>query len=338
MVLAVKFNALSYGGRVMKTRRSTSLRAFTLIELLVAIAIIAALLALILPAVQKVRERANRLACANNMRQLALAVQVYHQSWNRLPPGQVGPYKPLPGELSYGWGPDSVGWSWIARLLPCLELANVYAAGGIPNRTIRTSGVADQRLPVLLCRSDSAFLAPARQDAGNLLGFPVGLTNYKGVSGSNWGYDKGETTWIHTYWKNMGTNGSFDGLAEGDGCMYRSDVSRSLQLTDITDGTSNTFLIGEDVPSNNRWCSWPYANNAYSTCAIPPNATRPEGGEFNPFDWANTWSFRSSHPGGINFAFADGSVRFVRDSIDLALYRALATIRGGELISSEQLE
>jgi prepilin-type processing-associated H-X9-DG protein len=105
-------------------------------------------------------------------------------------------------------------------------------------------------------------------------------------------------------------------------------------LTDITDGTSNTFMIGEDVPSKNRWCSWPYANNAVGTCAIAPNARRPGGGEYDPGDWQNVYSFRSRHSGGLQFAYADGSVHFVSNSIDLSVYRAMATIRGGEVVSA----
>jgi prepilin-type processing-associated H-X9-DG protein len=89
-------------------------------------------------------------------------------------------------------------------------------------------------------------------------------------------------------------------------------------------------MLGEDVPAKNRWCSWPYANNAYGTCAIPPNVRGPAGVEYDPLNWQNTWSFRSRHPGGLNFAYADASVHFVNDSLTLSVYRAMATIRGGE--------
>lgn len=309
--------------------------AFTLPELLVVIAILAALIGLVLPAVQKAREAANRLHCANNMKQLALGAQVFHESHNHIPTGQVGPHRPKPGQPSFGWGPDSYGWSWLARLLPYIEQDSLYKQGRIPQTTLRQSGIADQRIGLFLCPSDSAYNAGPRTVAGNLDGFSVGHTNYKGVSGANWGDDKGERKQINTDWRNQGTNGSYDGLIQGDGMMYRSDYQRKLSFTEVDDGVSNTFMLGEDVPEKNRWCSWPYSNNAYGTCAIPPNVKRPSGGEYHPNNWHNTWSFRSRHPGGLQFAYADGSVHFISNSIALPTYRAMATISGAELVKPE---
>jgi prepilin-type N-terminal cleavage/methylation domain-containing protein/prepilin-type processing-associated H-X9-DG protein len=314
-------------------KRSPRPSAFTLIEVLVVIALIAVLIGLLLPAVQKVRESANRVRCTNNLKQLALAVQTFHDEQGRLPYGQVGPFHPQRGLPYFGWGPDSLGWSWAARLLPYVEQQNLQTAGGIPTRTLQQSGVAAQQITLFLCPSDGSSWNGPRRDAGNLPGFPIGLSNYKGVSGSNWGWDSGEQKWMGTDWRQRGTNGSFDGLDQGDGVMYRSDVLHAVRLLGITDGTSNTFLLGEDVAALNRWLSWPYANNAYGTCAIPPNVHRPQGGPYDPDDWPNTWSFRSRHPGGVHFALADGSVHFVSDTIDLGVYRALATVAGGEVVS-----
>jgi prepilin-type processing-associated H-X9-DG protein len=117
--------------------------------------------------------------------------------------------------------------------------------------------------------------------------------------------------------------------------MFRTDILEPRQLISIIDGLSNTFLVGEDVPALNKWCSWPYATHAYGTCAIPPNANRQPS---NPYIWYNNHSFRSRHPGGLQFAFADGSVHFVTNAINLGIYRALATIQGGEVVDSSQFD
>jgi prepilin-type N-terminal cleavage/methylation domain-containing protein/prepilin-type processing-associated H-X9-DG protein len=305
-------------------------RGFSLVELLVVIGIITLLVGMIIPAVQRVRESANRLQCTNNIRQVTMACHM-HANGNYLPRGQVGPYKPVAGQPNFGWGPDSYGWSFLARLLPYLEQQNLYDQGGVPQKTLQESGICHERIRVFLCPSDHMPVS-LRTDAGNLPDFPVGLTSYKGVSGANWGDDKGEGWSFPTDWRNIGTNGSYDGLIEGDGILCRNDYWRRPRLADIHDGLSNTFLIGEDIPAKNRWLSWPYANNAYGTCAIPPNVRKLGGGEYDPYDWWNVWSFRSRHPGGLHFGFADGSVRFVKAGIDLQLYRALATIRGGEAV------
>jgi prepilin-type processing-associated H-X9-DG protein len=139
--------------------------------------------------------------------------------------------------------------------------------------------------------------------------------------------------WGDPQWRNPGTNGSWDGLNAGDGLFYRFDWTRPKRMTDITDGTSNTFMAGEDLPLKDQWCSWPHANSATGTCAIAPNATKADGTEYRRDDFQNVTGFRSLHRGGLHFAFADGSVRFIQDSIDLKIYRALATIQGGEPVS-----
>ncbi len=309
-------------------------RGFTLIELLVVIAIIAVLLGILLAAVQRVREAANRLACTNNLKQLALAVHAYHDVKRAFPVNSLKSQSVTEG----AFGPRTTAWSWLARLLPYLEQENLYRQANIPNNTLLQSrdAVATQ-IRHFLCPSDPASAAGPRPDAADIgehvAGpisppyIPAGQTNYKGVSGSNW-------MWGDTRWHKKGTNGSWDGLTYGDGIFYRSDSLSPKRLASLRDGTSTTFMIGEDVPDHNLWCSWPYANNAVGTCAIAPNARASDGSTYSPRDWPNVYSFRSRHPGGLNFAHADGSVRFLNDSIDLKVYRAMATIRSGETITA----
>ena len=254
--------------------------------------------------------------CQSNLHQLGVAVTGYIAAHQAFPPGQCG------GQT--GFGADAAAWSWLAQILPYIEENNLYQEGGVSYKTLRKSGIMDTQIPLFLCPSDPLSCRGPRTDAGNLVGVAVGQTNYKGVSGANWGADASQKlTNIDTLWSNPGKNGSADGLNEGDGILWRCDGSTHLSPVNVTDGMSHTFLIGEDVPSKDTWCSWPYANNAYSTCAIPPNFTFTD-----PNWWPNTQSFRSNHAGGVNFAFGDGSVQFIRDSIALGTYLGASHPRG----------
>jgi prepilin-type N-terminal cleavage/methylation domain-containing protein/prepilin-type processing-associated H-X9-DG protein len=305
--------------------------AFTLIELLVVIAIIAILIGLLLPAVQKVREAASRAKCQNNLKQLALAVHAYHDAYNVFP-------------INTGYTIDNTrpNWSWLARILPYVEQENLAKLGGIPNAPMndpQAMTAMATEVPLFLCPSDAWSHQGPRTDEFNITGQPVGQTNYKGVSGANWGNNAslgtgpGSPFACDARWRNPSLSGSYSGLDEGDGVFYRTDYRRPLRLTGITDGTSTTLMIGEDLPEKNRHCDWPYHNHANGTCAIGPNARAIDGTEYTPSDWPNVYSFHSRHTNGLNFALADGSVTFIRDDIELSLYRALATIRAGEVVS-----
>ena len=121
------------------------------------------------------------------------------------------------------------------------------------------------------------------------------------------------------------------GLDKSDGIFSRADVLWPLSLVGITDGTSNTLMIGEDVPEYDEWNDWWSSNGAIATCAIPLNYNEGDPG-FG--DWPNLYSFRSRHSTGVvNFAAADGSVHGISVSISLVVYRQLATIAGGESVS-----
>jgi prepilin-type N-terminal cleavage/methylation domain-containing protein len=298
-------------------------RGLTLMELLVVVAIIGLVIALALPAIQAAREAGRRTQCQNNLHQISLAVDAFYDSMRRYPPGQFNG--------TYGHGPNSRAWNWLAQVLPFAEQRNLYEFGNVQNQTLSQSAATATPVPFFLCPSSAAMDDGPRLDAGNLVGLPVGRSTYKAVSGANWGDDTSFTPspfQLATNWRHVGTNGSYDGLDNGDGIMFRSDYKSPRTKQIIRDGTSSTFLLGEDVPDENAWVSWPYANNGYGTCAIPPNLHG-----LNPIDYPNTWSFRSRHPGGLHFAVADGSVRFVADAISLEVYRRLATIHGNEPVA-----
>jgi prepilin-type N-terminal cleavage/methylation domain-containing protein/prepilin-type processing-associated H-X9-DG protein len=305
----------------MKVRGRRS--AFTLIELLVVIAIIAVLIGLLLPAVQKVRAASARSSCQNNLKQLALAVHKYIDT-AKFFPTNAGP--------GASYNNSTPSWSWLARILPNVEQDNLYQACGIPTANLNSNpaGIATP-VPTFLCPSDVAINGLPK--SSNDIGTSLGQTNYKGVCGQNWAW--GTYAGRNSYGNSVPVNSS-NGLDQGDGIFYRTDGVPGtsghgpLNLDLIKDGTSNTFMIGEDIPTVNNWCSWPYFNYAVGTCAIPLNY---QDNPLNPGDWPNQYSFRSNHSQGANFAFADGHVQFINQNIAMTTYTALATYAGGETVS-----
>lgn len=325
-------------------------QAFTLIELLVVIAIIAILIALLVPAVQKVREAAARTQCVNNLKQLGVAVHAYHDVAKRIPPNAT--------HVTYNWSagtsnafegvsftggdraiPGINTWTWIARILPYIEQGPLATQYNIPEGTLANAqaGLA-MVVPVLQCPSDTMTPRTASDWANTgWNSVTMGLTNYRGCSGSNWGMNTnggavpgGAFTTAFPV-ADPDTTVQQDGLDRGNGMFYRTSGRRKLTLVGITDGTSNTFMIGESTHAYDQHSGgWAMPNYVNATCAIPLNY---EDAGKTYTNWPNRYSFRSFHSGGGNFCFADGTVRFVQASINIASYRALATVRGNETVT-----
>jgi prepilin-type N-terminal cleavage/methylation domain-containing protein/prepilin-type processing-associated H-X9-DG protein len=361
----------------MSHRRSpcrASSRGFTLIELLVVIAIIAVLIALLLPAVQSAREAARRSQCINNMKQLGLAVANYA--------GTTGVY-PMAAFWSTGPLTSSTSFGALIHLLPYFEQGPVYNAfntslgfGDFENTTVHGIGIA-----TLWCPSDGTVSTPAVTTAP--LFRPAGATPFK-VQFSSYAVNIG-TFFQNTAFPYSTSWGSAPNPLYGafkssfNGVMFHESA---VSIAGITDGTSNTIAMGERGhglfdPTTQATVNW-YVSGLRTqfTTLVPPNPQKKEvafsptgsgasqtvGGTTTTY----TVSASSFHPGGCNFAFCDGSVRFLKDTIDtwtnsttnglplgaiidpttnlislstgskVGVYQALSTRAGGEVISADQ--
>jgi len=357
------------------TRSRAQARGFTLIELLVVIAIIAVLISLLLPAIQSAREAARRLQCTNNLKQIGLAVHNYMDAYGVMPQG--GYFNPSDPNLSWMHG-------CLVGLCPFMEQSNVYNAF---NSSLRYYEFPDNdtvmaaKISTLWCPSDPDIqqgnnystqnapwdlpaFAPPRSP------FYVGLTNYRANAGP---------------WPNppRGVNPQTDpnfaaAKANALGVIF---MTSATTIASITDGTSNTFLFGEGfygrLSQNDKdnWHWWIAGNygDTIQTTTFPPNP-QTNLNLVDPVSFPNTAavvviSATSNHPGGVNFAFCDGSVRFIKNSINSwgtttyvdsngftlpvgltynlatylyttttqwGVYQALSTRASGEVISADQ--
>ena len=296
----------------------TRRRGFTLIELLVVIAIIGILIGLLLPAVQKVREAANRIRCSNNLKQLGLGLHNYHATHGTFPASH--------SMWSEGARPVApfTGRGWILITLPFLEQDALYRQFE-PSVTTTLWDPAcatamQTMLSILQCPTDPD-VKTLSTDQYQWTGTLVARTNYKGVIGDT---QMGSGASIHT-----GTLPDCHNTTGCNGMFYRNDYQEPVTIQQILDGTSNTFMVGEDVVAYNWHSTAYYANGDYASCHAPLNyMPNPP----DPSNWPNAISFRSLHAGGANFCLADGSVRFVTQAMDHNSYRALCTKAGGEVV------
>jgi prepilin-type N-terminal cleavage/methylation domain-containing protein/prepilin-type processing-associated H-X9-DG protein len=291
-----------------------SRRAFTLVELLVVITIIGILIALLLPAVQAAREAARRAQCSNNLRQLGLATHQYMEIWNEyFPPGVAKPRR----------------HGLFSLLLPYLEQMGVYQRLDLNGDTL-----AEPSRYLAL----SAYLCPSwssppvfRVDSDPLNTVNGAMTTYQGVGGTL--ANNAKVAIPDANYGDIPNNGIFGwGIAQ--------------EVSAVRDGLSNTLAIGEfvHIDSSPSWCGedqppgsvrpWilaayiNYPSYAFKVVQSPINSTFNRCGTVNtPF---NHLAFGSAHPGGCNFAMADGSVQFLGETMNLTTYQALSTCDGGE--------
>ncbi|ADV62183.1 hypothetical protein Isop_1599 [Isosphaera pallida ATCC 43644] len=314
---------------------------FTLIELLVVIAIIAVLVALLLPAVQAAREAARRAECLNKLKQLALAAHNYESSMGVFPPGQI--------KLTFPTMPRFRGFTLFVNMLPYLDQQPLYnrwnfadPLSNAEGRTANTSTI----LNIFLCQSDVIPTNP--------------------VSNS--------TRWyaIASYGGNGGSRSHPPNALSSDGIFHAVGPAApgfsQVRVAEVTDGLSNTLLFGErnHVDPNYdtffsigwviepmwQWGWWAASGGNFALSDVTMsthgpinfrlgfnNANRPSNinsaADFAPFDALRVCAFGSQHPGGANFALADGSGRFLKDSIASSVLRALGTRSGAEVVSGD---
>jgi len=302
----------------MFTRR----RGFTLVELLVVIAIIGILMSLLLPAVQAAREAARRMSCTNNLKQIGLALHLYHDTQRCLPMGWIA-FDPGTGKPHWYGEP---GWGWAAKILPRMEQENLYKQKLDFDLPITDSANDEGRvakIPTFRCPSDvgkSTFTLPG---GGTYLGSGGGYTpvdlatgNYIGVFGT---LDYHEVC-------EPGASG-FNGC-QGDGAFF---LNQCVRFRDILDGLSQTLVAGE---RSSKWApsTWVgmVTGGEHAAARITGIALFPPNSEEEKEHY--THNFSSFHPSGTNFLSADGSVRMIPESIDRSVYHAICTRAAGDAV------
>jgi prepilin-type N-terminal cleavage/methylation domain-containing protein len=335
-------------------RRWSSRQAFTLVELLVVIAIIGVLVALLLPAVQAAREAARRSQCNNNLKQIALGCLNFESTFKRLPRGS-----------SYSAIKDPSPGTWVRDVLPYIEAGNVSDAID-PNKhmtdtSINSSGVSNLHiaqttvLPVFICPSDpiaqSPILENRRQSGHNPT--PCQGLWYKGsmgptipdqcnwmtgvpaqdvylCMGANYGSDNPAST-LNAPCFGTGARIPCPDKSRCVGAICRNSVGTPLRK--FTDGVSNTFLLGETLPSHSTYNSLFAENFPVGSTHIPLNTMESdELGTLAIEHWRQA-GFKSSHTSVVHFAMADGSVHGIVDSTDKFVVNAFGTRAAGEVTS-----
>ena len=361
----MKFQKPSPCRLVVRSTDARSPRGFTLVELLVVIAIIGVLVALLLPAIQAAREAARRSSCANNLKNLALAVLNHHDVQGHFPVSH-GAFSQIEAPV-----PQS-GVGWIVETLPQLEqgpLQERFKQGGAYEGQFRANLAANRSVPnlgifstkngiscpdlmktqieVLRCPSDPS--EKLRNDMWQwqppALDMYVFATNYKGVLDDTFLDEMGVGRF-----GNEGTpfeSGNYDEKTPAPigprdchadyrcrGIFFRQSFQRPVKIAHVTDGTSHTFMIGEDLPDYNHHSAAYYANGDWCSCNIPlNNELSKEPTTLDLSEWGNQQGFRSFHPGGAQFALVDGSVQFIQEG-DHNSFRAQCTRNGEEIISA----
>lgn len=307
---------------MLSSNRRVAARGFTLVELLVVIAIIGVLVALLLPAVQAAREAARRAQCSNNFKQVGVALHNHHAALKHFPAG-INMWRSTDGACSVPPSQPSqfLGWGWGTFLLPYLE------SGAIYDQIDFSEGIyAGPKSFVAGGKFVETYLCPSDPQGDELVfcctGSRNGATEEEDLARTNMAGVADSRDWS--------CNGSWPRL-DADGALFQF---RELSTKDMTDGTSNTLMVGEIVGFGEGshtglfWVTWDILHTA-NGINLPVRLT-PSG----PWVVEET-GFASFHPGGCHFLMADSSVHFINQEIDQAVLAALTTRQGGEPVDGE---
>lgn len=294
------------------TRQVSRLRrGFTLIELLVVIAIISTLMALLLPAVQQAREAARRTQCTNNLKQIGLALQNYHDTHGIFPPQVIAPdwdqLHPVTGFPS-GW------WSWRARILPFIDQMSIYAAlDSIKDDGLLPMGnhkaIHDRVLPFYACPSDPTVPRARYLFEADWTNGPVSCA-------------------VSSY---FGCRGSTE-VVPGNGVFPARNLG--VRIKDITDGTSQTLMVGERGADKEAYWGWTWVgtgqdSEGFADFVLHCGEPFRRGVEGSEDDLTHFWSM---HTGGAFFLMGDGSVKFLSHAMSFSRFQALGSRNGSEVV------
>jgi len=323
-------------------------RAFTLVELLVVIAIIGVLVGLLLPAVQSAREAARRMQCSNNVKQIALACHNYESTFRTFPAGGIVSYAPTVNVTDANFctvGRDTTQAPWTVLILPFLEENNLYNRFDFSRRFTGSSNiVGEQPNATLFYQPMNKYQCPSDPESQSHLN----NGNYLGVQGGGPPASNPPVP-----------GGPLCHTQGGTRVFFRSGIiyaNSRVRMGDISDGTTNTFLIGESRymptpsmrggsvmgpnPAHAGWASGLKADNVFavaltfSAAVLQINAQKEcRPGIADCFNFVSRL-FGSQHTGGCHFGMADGSVHFVSQTIDINLYRQTANRADGLPIGS----
>lgn len=335
---------------MQRRRRSPG---FTLIELLVVIAIIAILIALLLPAVQQAREAARRTQCRNNLKQFGLAMHNYHDNYNQFPLTVWNdPWSGIPTTGGVNdWTNGSKG-SWMVRILPYIDQAPLFnqydfSKNGPPSGSTfaaelqsDAAGVrlSSKLIPPYMCPTDKS--PNKNRDDANWAKSSYAIS--AGNSRMNTQPDCGLNDLGNSFALGVSHHADGNRPSHASGIALRGMWSAGIK--DISDGTSNTIMIGEALAecTDHQWTGWAHFNNNWATTTAPINwpvhcQNRPRVTETRPgcHDWndhAFSQGFKSDHVGGAHVVLCDGSVKFLSNNIDYMTLQRAGERRDGQPI------